>query len=136
MTTAAGAVVGFLAEAGVRHFFTVPGESFLELLDEVDRRPELTLVSCRHESGAAFMAEAVGKLTGRPAVAMATRAVGAANLAIGVHTARQDSTPMIVLLGHVETGLLGREAFQEVDLPRFYAELTVHAETVHRSDQA
>ena len=135
-STAAGAVVDYLAAAGVRHFFTVPGESFLELLDEVQRRPELTLVSCRHESGAAFMAEAVGKLTGRPAVAMATRAVGAANLAIGVHTARQDSTPMIVLLGHVETDRLGREAFQEVDLPRFYAEITVHAEAVHRSDRA
>jgi len=134
--TAAGAVVDYLAAAGVRHFFTVPGESFLELLDEVDRRPELTLVSCRHESGAAFMAEAVGKLIGRPAVAMATRAVGAANLAIGVHTARHDSTPMIVLLGHVETDRLGREAFQEMDLVRFYAELTVHAETVYRSDRA
>jgi acetolactate synthase-1/2/3 large subunit len=134
--TAAAAVVDHLAAAGVRHFFTVPGESFLELLDEVARRPELTLVSCRHESGAAFMAEAVGKLTGRPAVAMATRAVGAANLAIGVHAARHDSTPMIVLLGHVETGRLGRDAFQEVDLARFYAELTVHAEIVHRSDRA
>jgi acetolactate synthase-1/2/3 large subunit len=136
MVTAAAAVVDLLAAAGVRHFFTVPGESFLELLDEVHRRPELVLVSCRHESGAAFMAEAVGKLTGRPAVVMATRAVGAANAAIGVHTARQDSTPMIVLLGQVETDRLGREAFQEVDLPRFYAELTVHAETVHRSDRA
>lgn len=135
-TTAAAAVVRVLADAGVRHFFTVPGESFIELLDEVRRRPELRLVSCRHESGAAFMAEAVGKLTGRPAVAMATRAVGAANLAIGVHTARQDSTPMIVLLGQASSDRLGREAFQEVDLPRFYAELTVHAETVHRGDRA
>lgn len=133
---AARAVVDYLAQAGVRHFFTVPGESFLEIIDEVHRRPELRLVSCRHESGAAFMAEAVGKLTGRPAVALATRAVGAANLAIGVHTARQDSTPMLVLLGQVETAHLGREAFQEVDLVRFYAELTVHAETVHRADRA
>ncbi|HEY0639301.1 MAG TPA: thiamine pyrophosphate-binding protein, partial [Pseudonocardiaceae bacterium] len=133
---AARAVVEFLAGAGVRHFFTVPGESFLEIVDEVHRHPALTLVSTRHESGAAFMAEAVGKLTGRPAVAMATRAVGAANLAIGVHTARQDSTPMLVLLGQVETERLGREAFQEVDLPRFYAELTVHSETVHRADRA
>jgi acetolactate synthase I/II/III large subunit len=133
---AARVVVDFLADAGVRLFFTVPGESFLELMDEVQRRPGLELVSCRHESGAAFMAEAVGKLTGRPAVAMATRAVGAANLAIGVHTARQDSTPMLVLLGQVETHRLGREAFQEVDLPRFYSEITVHAETVHRADRA
>lgn len=120
----------------MRRFYTVPGESFLEIMDAVRRHPELELISCRHESGAAFMAEAEAKLTGVPAVAMATRAVGAANLAIGVHTAHQDSTPLIVLLGQVETEHLGREAFQEVDLPRFYAEITVHAETVHRADRA
>ncbi|HEY4018545.1 MAG TPA: thiamine pyrophosphate-dependent enzyme, partial [Pseudonocardiaceae bacterium] len=129
-------VVDHLAACGVRRFYTVPGESFLEIMDAVRRHPDLRLISCRHESGAAFMAEADAKLTGVPAVAMATRAVGAANLAIGVHTAHQDSTPMIVLLGQVETEHLGREAFQEVDLPRFYAEITVHAETVHRADRA
>ena len=134
--SAADAVVEVLAARGVRRFYTVPGESFLEIIDAVARRPGLRLVSCRHESGAAFMAEAEGKLTGTPAVAMATRAVGASNLAIGVHTARQDSTPMLVFLGQVETGLLGREAFQEVDLPAFYRELTVHAETLHRADRA
>jgi acetolactate synthase-1/2/3 large subunit len=134
--TAAAVVVDFLAARGVRRFYTVPGESFLEVLDAVEAHPQLHLVSCRHESGAAFMAEAEAKLTGVPAVAMATRAVGASNLAIGVHTARQDSTPMIVLLGQVETEFLGREAFQEVDLPRFYDEITVHAETVHRADRA
>jgi acetolactate synthase-1/2/3 large subunit len=125
VTTAAEAVVDLLAGAGVRRFYTVPGESFLELLDEVERRPDLRLISARHESGAAFMAEADGKLTGRPAVVMATRGVGAANLAIGVHTARQDSTPMLALLGQVETDHLGKEAFQEVDLGRFYDEITV-----------
>ena len=134
--SAADAVVEVLAARGVRRFYTVPGESFLEIIDAVTRRPGLRLVSCRHESGAAFMAEAEGKLTGVPAVAMATRAVGAANLAIGVHTARQDSTPMLAFLGQAETGLLGREAFQEVDLPAFYRELTVHAETLHRADRA
>src|ERR687893_1059235 len=81
------------------------------------------------------MAEAEGKLTGRPAVAMATRGVGASNLAIGVHTARQDSTPMLVLLGQVETDFLGREAFQEVDLGAFYAPITKWAATVHRPDR-
>ena len=134
--TAATVVVDHLAACGVRRFYTVPGESFLEIMDAVRRHPDLRLISCRHESGAAFMAEADAKLTGVPAVAMGTRAVGAANLAIGVHTAHQDSTPMIVLLGQVETDYLSREAFQEVDLPRFYAELTVHAETVHRGDRA
>jgi acetolactate synthase I/II/III large subunit len=124
-----------LAGAGVRRLYTVPGESFLEILDAAEEHPDLSLISTRHESGASFMAEAEGKLTGRPAVAMATRGVGASNLAIGVHTARQDSTPMLVLLGQVETDFLGREAFQEVDLTAFYAPITKWAATVHRADR-
>ena len=80
------------------------------------------------------MAEADAKLTGVPAVAMATRGVGASNLAIGVHTAMQDSTPMVVLLGHVEH-FLGREAFQEVDLAAFYAPISKWAVTVHSADR-
>ena len=124
-----------LAGAGVSRLYTVPGESFLEVLDAAETHPDLSLVSTRHESGAAFMAEADGKLTGTPAVAMATRGVGASNLAIGVHTARQDSTPMLVLLGQVETDFLGREAFQEVDLAAFYAPITKWSATVHRADR-
>ena len=124
-----------MAQAGVRRLYTVPGESFLEVLDAAEEHPGLDLISTRHESGASFMAEAEGKLTGRPAVAMATRGVGASNLAIGVHTARQDSTPMLVLLGHVETDFLGREAFQEVDLSAFYAPITKWSATVHRPDR-
>ena len=81
------------------------------------------------------MAEADAKLTGIPAVAMATRGVGASNLAIGVHTAHQDSTPMLVLLGQVESPFLGREAFQEVDLAAFYSPITKWAATVHRADR-
>src|SRR3712207_32020 len=93
ITKGAGSVaVEVLAAAGVRRFYTVPGESFLEILDAVEQHPELSLVSTRHESGAAFMAEADAKLTGVPAVAMATRGVGASNLAIGVHTARQSES--------------------------------------------
>jgi acetolactate synthase I/II/III large subunit len=132
---AGDAAVEVLARAGVRRFYTVPGESFLEVLDAVEQHPQLSLVSTRHESGAAFMAEADAKLTGMPAVAMATRGVGASNLAIGVHTARQDSTPMVVLLGQVETTFLGREAFQEVDLAAFYAPITKWAATAHRADR-
>src|SRR5215211_7838971 len=124
-----------LAQAGVRRLYTVPGESFLEILDAAERHPDLALISTRHESGASFMAEADAKLTGIPAVAMGTRGVGASNLAIGVHTARQDSTPMLVLLGQVETDFLGREAFLEVDLPAFYAPITKWAATVHRADR-
>jgi acetolactate synthase I/II/III large subunit len=127
--------VDVLARAGVRRFYTVPGESFLEILDAAERHPETSLVSTRHESGASFMAEAEAKVTGMPAVAMATRGVGASNLAIGVHTAMQDSTPMVVLLGQVETDYLDREAFQEVDLPAFYGPITKWATTVHRADR-
>ncbi len=124
-----------LARAGVKRLYTVPGESFLEILDAAERHPELALISTRHESGASFMAEADAKLTGMPAVALATRGVGASNLAIGVHTAMQDSSPMLVLLGQVETDFLGREAFQEVDLPAFYAPITKWSATVNRPDR-
>jgi acetolactate synthase-1/2/3 large subunit len=127
--------VEVLARAGIRRFYTVPGESFLEILDAAEQHPGVSLVSTRHESGAAFMAEADAKFTGVPAVAMATRGVGASNLAIGVHTAMQDSTPMVVLLGHVETPFLGREAFQEVDLAAFYAPIAKWTATVHRADR-
>jgi acetolactate synthase-1/2/3 large subunit len=134
MSTGA-ALCRVLEAAGVRRVYTVPGESFLEVLDEANNNSLLTLISTRHESGAAFMAEADAKLTGVPAVAAGTRGVGAANLAIGVHTAYQDSTPMIALIGQVETEFAGREAFQEVDLPAFYAPITKWAATVNRADR-
>ncbi|MFE3457244.1 thiamine pyrophosphate-dependent enzyme [Nocardiopsis aegyptia] len=133
--TAAHAAVEVLAAAGIRRCYTVPGESFLELADAIDRHPGMSLVSTRHENGAGFMAEADAKLTGVPAVAAATRGPGAANLAVGVHTAMQDSTPMIVFLGQAETERLDREAFQEVDLTAFYAPITKWSTTVHRADR-
>ena len=104
-----------LQSAGVTTAFTVPGESFLGLLDAL---PDvgIRVVATRHEGGAAFMAEAHGQLTGRPALCIATRAVGAANLAIGIHTARADSTPMFAIVGGVQRAHRGREAFQEADL--------------------
>lgn len=129
------AAVEVMARAGVRRAYTVPGESFLEILDAVEGRSDMSLISTRHESGASFMAEADAKLTGIPAVAMATRGVGASNLAIGVHTARQDSTPMLVLLGQVESQNIGKEAFQELDLPSFYSEITKWSATVNRADR-
>jgi len=108
----------YVAEAlravGVRYAFTVPGESFLGLLEGLDAAG-IRVIATRHEGAAAFMAEAHGQLTGRPAACVATRAVGAANLAIGIHTARQDSTPMFALVGQVEREFIGREAFQEAD---------------------
>ena len=103
-----------LRTAGVRYAFTVPGESFLGLLDAFEGAG-IRVIATRHEGAAAFMAEAHGQLTGRPAVALATRAVGGTNLGIGIHTARQDSTPMFVAIGQVERAVRGREAFQEID---------------------
>src|SRR4029077_236013 len=108
--TVAALMARQLRAAGVRFAFTVPGESFLPLLEAfVDEG--IRVVSTRHESGAAFMAEAYGQLTGRPAVVVGTRAVGAANMAIGIHTARQDSTPMVAIVGQVQRRFRGREAF-------------------------
>lgn len=135
MTDTGSAIADLLVAGGVRRFYTVPGESFLEILDGVDRHPDLRLISARHESSASFMAEADGKVTGRPAVVAATRGVGGSNLTIGVHTAYQDSTPMLVLLGQVNSGYLGREAFQEVDLPAYFAPITKYAVTAHRTDR-
>ena len=87
-----------LTEARVRRVYAEVGESFLELLDALQREREITLVSARHDAGAAFMAEAEGKLTERPALLLASRGPSAASLAIGVQTAYQDETPMVVLL--------------------------------------
>ena len=117
MTPAASggrALVDALVAGGVRHAFTVPGESFLGVLDALHDAPIRT-VATRHEGGAAFMAEGYGQLTGRPAVCLATRAVGAANLAIGLHTATADSTPLLAVIGQVPRAFHGREAFQEAD---------------------
>jgi len=104
-----------LRAAGVRWAFTVPGESFIALLEALEG-VGINVVATRHEGAAAFMAEAHGQLTGRPAVALGTRAVGAANLAIGIHTALADSTPMFAIIGQVDRPSLGREAFQEADI--------------------
>ena len=101
---------------GVEMAFCVPGESYLEVLDGLhDAADRITLVNARHEAGAANMAEAYGKLTGKPGICMVTRGPGACHAAIGVHTAAQDSTPMIMLVGQVGRDMLDREAFQEID---------------------
>jgi acetolactate synthase-1/2/3 large subunit len=115
-----------LRAAGVRYAFTVPGESFLGLLEGFEAAG-IRIVTTRHEGGAAFMAEAHGQLTGRPAAALATRAVGAANLAIGIHTARQDSSPLFAVVGGVERPFAGREAFQEIDQQGTIGGLAAHA---------
>jgi acetolactate synthase-1/2/3 large subunit len=109
---------------GADTVFCVPGESFLgaiEALREVENR--VRLIVCRQEGGAANMAEAYGKLTGRPGICFVTRGPGVANAMIGLHTARQDSTPMLLLIGQVGRSMLGREAFQEIDFRRMLGEV-------------
>lgn len=102
--------------------YCVPGESYLEVLDALyDVRDRFKLINARHEAGAANMAEAYGKLTGRPGIALVTRGPGACHAAIGVHIAQQDSTPMILLVGQVATGTTDREAFQEIDYRAMFA---------------
>jgi acetolactate synthase-1/2/3 large subunit len=127
--TAGRFVADALHAAGARVAFTVPGESFLGLLDVLGDAG-IRVVAARHEGGAAFMAEAYGQLTGRPGLCIATRAVGGANLGIGIHTARADSTAMFAIVGQVSRGLRGREAFQEVDVAQSIGRLAVHAEEV------
>lgn len=118
---AARLLVDCLAEQGCDRVFTVPGESFLPVLDALRDAPQIRTVACRHEGGAAFMACADGAITGRPGIAFVTRGPGATNASIGVHVAFQDSQPMVLFVGDVASTMRGREAFQEVDLPAFFA---------------
>ncbi|MHA1524911.1 MAG: thiamine pyrophosphate-binding protein [Alphaproteobacteria bacterium] len=107
-------VVKALGANGVHHIFCVPGESYLAVLDAL-YDTQIAITVCRQEGGAAMMADAYGKMTGRPGICMVTRGPGAANAAAGVHVAAQDSTPMILFVGQVARGDLEREAFQEID---------------------
>jgi acetolactate synthase-1/2/3 large subunit len=110
-----------LVAQGVDTVFGVPGESFLAALDGFhEHRDRIRFVACRHDGGAAFMAEAHGKLTGRPGVCFVTRGPGATNASIGVHVAFQDSTPMILLVGQVAADQRDREAFQEIDYRQMF----------------
>ena len=120
-----------LCQQQVRHVFCVPGESYLSALDALHDTADITTVVCRHEGGAAMMAEARGKLTGHPGVCFVTRGPGATNAASGIHVAAQDSTPLVLLIGQVSRDALGREAFQEIDYGLFYNALAKHVEQVH-----
>ncbi|MGF6977625.1 acetolactate synthase-1/2/3 large subunit [Paraburkholderia sp. JPY465] len=123
-TTGARLVVNALLTHGVERVFCVPGESFLAVLDSLhDETGRIQTIVCRHEAAAANMAEAVGKLTGRPGVALVTRGPGATHASIGVHTAFQDSTPMILLIGQCAREHLDREAFQEIDYRRMFGQM-------------
>ena len=131
-------MVDCLIAQGVTHAFGVPGESYLAVLDGLHaRQGAIRFITCRQEGGAAYMAEAHGKLTGRPGVCMVTRGPGATNASIGVHTAFQDSTPMVLLVGDVASDCRDREAFQEVDYQAFFGPSTRgFAKRVERIDDA
>jgi acetolactate synthase-1/2/3 large subunit len=132
--TGGRALADALVAQGIDHAFAVPGESYLDVLDGLyDVRQKLKLVTCRFEAGAVNMAEAFGKLTGRPAAAFVTRGPGACHGAIGVHVAMQDSTPMLLFIGQIPHEDAGRDAFQEVDYRRMFSPL---AKWVTQIDQA
>ena len=129
-------LVECLLAQGVTHAFGVPGESYLAVLDGFhEHRDAIQFVVCRQEGGASFMAEAHGKLTGRPGICFVTRGPGATNASIGVHTASQDSTPMVLFVGDVASDQRDREAFQEVDYSAFYGAFGM-AKRVERIDSA
>ena len=118
-------LVDCLIAQGVTHAFGVPGESYLAVLDGFHaRRDAIEFVVCRQEGGAAYMADAHARLSGRPGVCFVTRGPGATNASIGIHTAFQDSTPMVLFVGDVATDTRDREAFQEVDFAAFFGPST------------
>ena len=129
-------LVASLLAQGATHAFGVPGESYLAVLDALhDASDRLRFVVCRQEGGASYMAEAFGKLTGRPGIAFVTRGPGASNAAIGIHTATQDSSPMIVFVGQVGGDMVDREAFQEIDYRRMYGSVAKWAAQIDRAER-
>jgi len=129
-------LVDALKVHGVDIAFGVPGESYLAVLDALyDARDTIRFIICRQEGGAANMAEAYGKLTGRPGICFVTRGPGATNAAIGIHTAQQDSTPLILFIGQVGNDFVEREAFQEIDYRRMYGQMAKWVAQIDRADR-
>ncbi|NNM75545.1 thiamine pyrophosphate-binding protein [Sphingomonas sp. ID1715] len=128
-------LVDNLVAQGTDRIFTVPGESFLAVLDALHDTPSIEVVVCRQEGGVGFMACADGKLTGRPGIAFVTRGPGATNASIGVHVAMQDSLPMILFVGDVARGDRDREAFQEVDFGQMFGPLCKKVLRIDRAER-
>src|SRR4029453_5675590 len=121
---------------GTDTIFGVPGESYLAALEALyATRNSLRFIICRQEGGAANMAEAYGKLTGKPGLAFVTRGPGATNASIGLHTAFQDSTPMILFIGQVGTDFMDREAFQEIDYRRMFGQMAKWVAQIDRVER-
>ena len=128
---AAQLLVAELVAHGVDRVFCVPGESYLSVLDALYDERRIDVVTCRHESGAGFMAVTDAKLTGRPGVAMVSRGPGATNASIAVHTAQQDATPFVLFIGQVERKDRGKRAFQEVDYVSTFGDMAKYVVEVH-----
>lgn len=136
MKTGAQILVEVLIAHSVDRVFTVAGESYLPVLDAFLNAPQIEVVTCRHESGAAFMAESCGMMAcDKPGIAFVTRGPGACNASIGVHAAKQSSIPMVLFVGLVSRGDRDREAFQEFDLPQMFASHAKWAAVVDRADR-
>ncbi|MEM8915051.1 MAG: thiamine pyrophosphate-binding protein [Pseudomonadota bacterium] len=127
-------LVECLAAQGVDRVFCVPGESYLDVLDGL-YDSQIDVINARQEGGAAMMAEADGKMTGRPGICLVTRGPGATNASSGLHIAAQDSTPMILLVGQIGRSMRGREAFQEVDYKRFFGGMAKWVEEIDQADR-
>jgi len=123
MKTSSHALLSVLEAHGIDRVFLVPGESYLGILDALNDFPGIDAVTCRHESGAGFMAVADARLTRRPGVVLVSRGPGATNVSIAVHTAQQDAIPMILIVGQIPRADLRREAFQEIDYQRMYGSI-------------
>ncbi len=136
LRTGGAILVDALRIHGVDTAFCVPGESYLAALDALyDAQDDLRLIVARQDGGAAFMAEAYGKVTGKPGICFVTRGPGATNASIGVHAAHQDSTPMILFIGQVGSEFADREAFQEVDFRRMFGQMTKWVAQIDRADR-
>jgi len=134
--TAAQILVDALRIHGVDTAFCVPGESYLAVLDALyDARDSIRLIVARQDGGAAYMSEAWAKVTGRPGICFVTRGPGATNASIGVHTAMQDSTPMILFIGQVPGEFVERESFQEVDYRRMFGPMAKWVASIDRADR-
>ena len=121
---------------GVQHAFCVPGESYLAVLDALyGARNEIELIVARQDGGAGFMAGAYGKMTGKPGICFVTRGPGATNASIAVHTAFQDSDPMILFVGQVASDQVEREAFQEMDYRRMFGQMAKWVAQIDRADR-
>ncbi len=134
--TGAQILVASLLNHHVDKIFCVPGESYLSVLDALyDYRNEISLINANHETGASNMAEAYGKLTGSPGIAFVTRGPGACHASIGVHISKQDSSPMILFIGQVESSLYGKESFQEIDYLSMFSKVAKWTYQISKVDE-